>query len=341
MQSFNPNPKHLMTEVYGYPFPEVRRVLRNLSVDPDFMLNTIDADEAANLLGQYEFSPQLELPARSDGSLDLDELHLPVIQRIDAVLKERLLGLESFGHVYPGHGSSQAIFNIMAEWKAKGKLDSVAVLEGEYEGYNAYASSLAIPVQTYTEPNYAPVQEGQVWFISNPNARLGNWIDDGSWQEFVNSGHQIVLDTAYIGLTRSGKINVSSPNIRAVLTSPSKAYGVFRYRNTGLAYTREPVESLYGTKWFKDVPALLDTLKLYEHFGTQELPRRYKNVQEFICASLIDIVNVEVKPSDVILLGSALSSDNNQRLERFIRAGKLRFGLTKLFEDYERQETRN
>lgn len=335
MPSFSPNPEHLMSEVYSYPFPEVRELLRHPRVDPNFMLNTIAADEASILLEPYGFIPRLELPTRRDGSLDLDELHLPVIDRISAVLTNRLPGLESFDYAYPGHGSSQAIFNLLAEWKAKGKLDSVAVLDGEYEGYKAYANSLSIAVQTHVELNNAPVKEGQVWFISNPNARLGNWLDGDAWRKFVNSGHQIVLDTAYVGLAQDGKVDVRSPNIRAVLTSPSKAYGVFRYRNTGIAYAREPIESLYGTKWFKDIPALLDTLRLYEQFGTAELPRRYRNAQEFICRSLVDVIDVEVQPSDVLLLGNAIIS-NNPQLERFIRAGKYRFGLTQLFEDYEK-----
>lgn len=333
MHSFRVNPDHLMSEVYSYPFPEVRDTIDRLRLDARFMLNTLDVTEAAGLLAPYQFEPPLELPAGPDGSLNLDELHVPVIERIRSRVQESMPGLEDFACAYPTPGSSQAMFTLMAEWHARGALDSIAILDGEYEGYAAYAEALNIPVTRYDSLDAKP-EPGAMWFVSNPSAIDGNWLDDAAWGRFTKAGHQIVHDAAYAGLTRDGMVDVSSPNIRAVLTSPSKLFGVFRYRNTGVAYTREPVAALYGTKWFKDIPALLDTLKLYEQYGGNELPHRYRPVQERICAALSGLAGAEIRPSDVLLLGHT-DQPLSEAYQRFARAGGYRFGLTKLFEDYE------
>lgn len=335
MQSFNLNPDHIMSEVYSYPFPEVRELQSGPSLDPRFMLNTLDGIEAARYLEPFGFKPELDLPTNDDGILNLDEIHVPVIERIRSKIDQSLPGIDTFEHAYPTHGSSPAMFNILAEWHAKGELDSIAVLEGEYEGYEAYAGSLNIPVEKHQSLEDAEPTAGQVWFISNPSALDGNWIDAKIWEKFVEAGHEIVYDAAYVGLTGEETVDVSAPNIKAVLTSPSKIFGVFRHRNTGVAYTRDPVASMYGTKWFKDVPALLDTLKLYESFAPNELPKRYQGVQDLICKSLSELVDCDVLPSDVLLLANT-QGPVDAAYSNYRRAGgNYRFGLTKLFEDYE------
>lgn len=340
MRSFEINPDNIMTEVYSYPFPEVCETIDATQLSSRFMRNTLDVEQAAGMLASYNFAPPLELPAHADGALNLDELHVPVIERIRTVQEQTLTGLDSFGFTYPTHGSSQAMFNLMAEWSAKGTLGSIAVLEGEYEGYAAYATdSLRVPITRYVSLEDATPKEGEMWFISNPSAVDGNWIDGDLWKSFVDSGNQVVYDAAYAGLTNSHTLDVSSPNIRAVLTSPSKQFGVFRYRNTGVTYSRESVSSMYGTKWFKDVPALLDTLNLYETHGMSSLSQAYRPTQELLCKALSDLAQSEVTPSDVLLLAHAKDLANPS-MDRFKRAGNYRFGLTKLFEDYEQHASR-
>lgn len=334
----NINPDHLMNEVYSYPFPEVRATIATSNLDPRFMLNTLPVEKAAGMLAVYDFTPPLELPANEQGELNLDELHTPVIKRIRSAQTKHIFGLDGFASAYPGHGSSQSMFTLMAEWQAWGKLASIAVLNGEYEGYAANASNLNIPVVRYDSVEGATPQKGQVWFVSNPSAINGNWIDQATWQQFTEAGHDIVLDAAYAGLTPDGQVDASSPNIKAVLTSPSKLFGVFRYRNTGIAYAREPVASMYGTKWFKDVPALLDTLKLYELYGRGELARQYRPRQERICQALSRFVGAAIQPSDVLLLGTT-AEPLDESYQRFLRHNIHRFGLTKLFEDYEATES--
>ena len=334
MPSFKVNPVHVMEAVYSYPFPEVRTLLDKTSLPSTFMLNTLPVGEAKTLLNAYNFSPALWLPATSEGTLDLDELHVPIIDRLRAAIQPLLPGIDTFEQCYPTPGSSHALFSLMAEWKARGELESIAVLEGEYEGYRAYANSLAIPLTTYKDLSEHP-KKGEVWFISNPNAVDGNLITKEAWRIFTHAGHQIVYDAAYLGLTIDGIVDVSSPNIKAVVISPSKVYGVFRYRLTGLCFTRQPVSSLYGTKWFKDIPALLDTLLLYETFTAYELPRKYKKIQEEICNQLGAQIGSTVRASDTLLLGYANEGVGSELTKYRRKEGLYRFGLTKLFEDYE------
>ena len=337
MQEFEVNPEHIMKDVYSYPFPEVRDLLREQQFDPDLTINTITRPEAQIMLSSYNFDPPLDLPVTNSGSIDLDELHLAAIERIRLVQERFLPGLSGFSEAYPMHGSSQAMFNLMAEWSAKGKMESLAVIDGEYDGYAAYAKSLNIKVECFAELADASVEPGRVWFVSNPNARAGNWIDSDAWQQFVEAGHNIVLDAAYVGLTSDQRqLDVSSPNIMAVLTSPSKIFGVFRYRNTGVTYVREPVECMYGSKWFKDIPALFATLSLYENFGDGQLAEKYRSTQELICRELGGLVGAVVVPSDVLLLAKTEGPIKPQ-YDTYRRADGYRFGLTKLFEDYEKE----
>ena len=339
MRSFNLDPAKLMTEVYSYPFPEVRQLLGSMHVEERLMLNTLSVAEAQELMAPLSFEPALELVGRADGTLDLDEIHGPVQDRIQAVLVKQLPGLGGFAHRYPVAGSSSAIFHLLAEWRATGRLETVAVQVGEYDGYSALAESLRIPVRTYNSLAEARPRSGEVWFVSNPSARDGNWISAEQWHSFIASGCLAVFDAAYVGLTAdSTPVDVSAPNVLAVLTSPSKIFGVFRHRLTGSTFVREPIASLYGNKWFKDVPALLQTLALYERFVDNWLPKKYQAWQHEISRQLGDYVGGEVVPSDTILLASTAEALAPE-FASFARGDIHRFGLTKVLEDFERQTT--
>ena len=103
--------------------------------------------------------------------------------------------------------------------------------------------------------------------------------------------------------TDNHPVDVFAPNIRAVFTSPSKTFGVFNHRLTGVAYTREEEASLGSTDWYKDVPDLFETAELYRKFGPHELPRMYKQQQLIICEALGRLAGgALIKPSDNILM---------------------------------------
>jgi hypothetical protein len=63
MQEFEVNPEHIMKDVYSYPFPEVRDLLREQQFDPDLTINTITRPEAQIMLSGYNFDPPLDLPS--------------------------------------------------------------------------------------------------------------------------------------------------------------------------------------------------------------------------------------------------------------------------------------
>jgi histidinol-phosphate/aromatic aminotransferase/cobyric acid decarboxylase-like protein len=188
-------------------------------------------------------------------------------------------------------------------------MTELGIVEGEYPGYKFNADCFnpikdVTPVPSLEEAG-DPV-EGRVWFISNPSAIDGNWQDTEVLQRFIEAGHEVVLDYAYAGLTidvpDAEPIDLSAPNIKAILTSPSKIFGVFNHRYTGVAYTREWIGPLYDTQtWFRGVPAMLDTPMLYETFRPHELPRKYQERQLKICQALADLIGQEVRPSDAIL----------------------------------------
>lgn len=342
MSEYKPDISKLMTEVYSYEFPEVSTLLGEVSYNPAISGNDLPISEAGVLTQDcYGFEPPLELPEREDGTLDLDELNEVFVQRVRAVVEQQLPGLDTFENTYVGHGSSDLLAKIIMEGSAKGEIKQISVVEGEYEGYKAYADAIGLPVVVHNSLEDAPVEPeaGVVWFVSNPSAVEGDIISPEVFADFVAVGHEIVIDAAYVGLTEPVEIDVSAQNIIAVTTSPSKIFGVFRRRMTGVAYTRRPVASLYGSKWFKDAPAMLETLKLYEEIGIEDLQEKYRQVQEAVCESLTVEMGIEITPSDVLLLGQLAATEVTdpvlaRKLEPFIRSGNYRFGLTKLIEDY-------
>src|SRR5919199_28075 len=100
MPSFKINPQHIMEAVYSYPFPEVRDLLDSRVLPAAFMLNTLPVETANKYLQNYNFQPVLDIPSL-DGEINLDELHLPVIERIRRRLQPLLPGIANFSWQYP------------------------------------------------------------------------------------------------------------------------------------------------------------------------------------------------------------------------------------------------
>jgi histidinol-phosphate/aromatic aminotransferase/cobyric acid decarboxylase-like protein len=156
-------------------------------------------------------------------------------------------------------GSSQGIFHLLAELRQKG-IGKINVFEGEYEGYKEYGKCLGLKTLEHRLSIPAKDVARGYWFISNPSARNGNIIPYKRIMELCEAGHKLILDLAYVGMTKPHIFSLDHKNIIGAVMSMSKPYGVFRHRIGGFTFTREPVESLYANKWFKDVPALLNLL---------------------------------------------------------------------------------
>jgi hypothetical protein len=170
-----------MKAVYCYFFPEVRPLLHEVEskVPDDLFLVTTPAEEVHKSLESL-FSPALDVPATPKGCVDLDEIHIPIIERIVRAYSHLVPALAGFKYSYPTPGSSEGIFKLLTKLKVDG-CEAINVLDGEYEGYGEYAGpeDLKMRVNTVNPEKTDPAKlEPAVWFISNPSARDGNIIQN-------------------------------------------------------------------------------------------------------------------------------------------------------------------
>lgn len=336
-----------MKAVYSYLFSDTREVLKRVApfVHPALFRVSTEASEAGQILSNL-VTPPLEVTATDEGKLDLDMIHRPIIDRVVQAYSRTVSGLEHFAFKYPGQGSSEGIFHLLVRLRTQG-VAAIHVLRGEYEGYGAQAKNLGMEVieHDYDEVRQVPefIEPGY-WFISNPSARQGNILPDHLINGLLDTGHHVILDLAYVGLTREHVFDVSHPNIAAVVISFSKPYGVFRLRLGGFIFTREELPTFYGSKWFKDCERLLQALALAETIGPNYFYSRYKPVQAAIVAALNAKFELGLVASDVLLLAelkgedAALLSDEKRELIAPFRRGEdYRFCLTPYFEQAEAQ----
>lgn len=340
-----------MKSVYCYYFPEVHSLLREVSdaIPREMYMVTTPVEYVYKKL-EHLFDPPLDIPATERGHIKLDEIHVPIIERIVNTYSSLVPRLEDFKHSYPTSGSSEGIFKLLTKLKVEegdrvgDMAEGISVLLGDYEGYKEYAGpedlmmkvNIVDPEETDSrriEPSY--------WFMSNPSARNGNIIPNEHIMELCDVGHKIFLDLSYVGSTEPYEFDVSHKNIEAVLMSFSKPYGVFRKR-IGFVLAKEPIHSLYGNKWFKDDERLLQALKLAEDIGPEKLYKKYKPVQEKIIGYINNEYGLNIRPSDVFLLGYMTEEDASKLdevrlklIEPFKREKNYRFCLTPYFEEAE------
>lgn len=194
-------------------------------------------------------------------------------------------------------------------------MTELGFIKGDYAGYEAEAVGLGIT--TYSVDSLGEVGdpvEGRVWFVSNPSAVDGNWHSNDSWQRFVEAGHTIVVDAAYIDLTvDEHPLDVSAKNIKAVVTSPSnKPHGLVLDRYPGIAYTREEVFPLFIARGFRPVERLINMAQLNDIFTPHELAREHRDRQQLICDAIGRLTGVESFASDSYLM--AYNDDCSFRL---------------------------
>lgn len=334
---------HPMQAVYTYMFPETQAVLAEIALltrQPELFRVTADAVSAGEALAPL-VTPPLAVTSTPAGKLDLDMIHVPVIDRIVAAYARAIPGLDGFANRYPGHGSSDGLFHILTKLAISG-VKNINVLDGEYEGYGAQAVNLGMTCTVHKLDDPATLKQTPgYWFISNPSARNGNVLPASFIKDLCDAGNKVILDLAYVGLTAAQPFDVSHPNIYAIVMSFSKPFGVFRLRLGGFTFSREPINSLYGTKWFKDCERVLQALALAERIGPECLYAKYRLVQERIIADLNAKFGLGLLASDVILLAhlpesAAAGLDDSKRamIAPFKRGGYYRFCLTPYLEQY-------
>lgn len=327
--------------VLNFPFTESSEILDSLRF-PSKILTGIPASEASGLLHANGYTPDgpLVLP-ETDGKLDLDLAHFPMLDEIQKHYKDRLPGLPGFEHRYPMPGSEASIQLLIAEWVSNGTMTELGVLEGDYFGYEHNAGIAGLKDHIHAvrslEEAGSPV-EGRVWFLSYPSARDGNWLDTEVLQAFINAGHKVVIDYALgPSTTDPQSFDVSDENIIALLTSPSKGLGVFDYRLTGEAFTRVQSEYLAGTLWFKSTPNIVATMALYNTLGLDTIPRLHKAKQLEACAALANLIGGDVMPSNSILMATTTTPLPPEYSYLALPTGEYKLRLTDVFAKLDRR----
>lgn len=142
-----------MSAVYCYFFPEAWDHMQKVSKALTRDIFKVDTPvEVADKAIEGVFSTEFKFPSKKDGlfegCVDLDELFLPVGQRIIEVYRPNVTGIDNFDFLYPSPGSSEGIFKVLTKLKVDGEKSifgftfsrqkTINVLSGEYEGYREY-----------------------------------------------------------------------------------------------------------------------------------------------------------------------------------------------------------
>jgi hypothetical protein len=284
--------------IYSYYSPEVRTVVKTALIEQ----NRSDGIHATL---KQNYDP------------GLDELHLPLMDRYERFARsEGVIGLNTFDEKYFTNGSSEGIFHLIS-----GLLpgESLYQLDGEYQGYKAYGDAIGRMVHTATDLDEL-MDDGfhpGLVILSNPSSRSGNCVSNETIK-YIGTKHRIVIDLAYMGMTqRPLNLDLTNPSIIAVVGSLSKPFGMYYYR-IGFCYSRYPIASLYGNKWFKNALSIKLGEAVLDHFDPKNLQGfkdRYFDLQEKAVGKLNDMYNLDnrlagatqrrARPSDVWLLANA------------------------------------
>ena len=323
-----------MKAVYCYFFPEVRSIIRQVqdSIPDEFFINSTPVGEVS--LGNL-FEPGLAISKTNQGTVNLDEIHVPILERMIAAYELTVTGLQGFSNVYPTSGSSEGIREIIKQVQMRG-FENIYVFKGEYEGYKAYAEIYGMNIQEIDRDVDLSTLAKGFWFISNPSAIDGNIINNEKIHEICDLGHKVMIDLAYVGSTVEHNFDIEHENIDYAVVSLSKPYGLFRFR-IGYTFSRQPIDSLYGNKWFKDVTRMMQGLKVIEDLPVGILHTTYERKQREIIDGLNDNFGLGIRQSDVMLLGhlndiSHLTSEQSVMVAPFQRGDSYRFCLTPYFE---------
>jgi hypothetical protein len=226
------------------------------------------------------------------------------------------LGAKSFPFRYPTAGASEGIFKLMAEYAAEQRTNtpSIHMFEGDYEGFPAFAASLNLPVVRHPRSEWQEVaadrvpEHSQFW-ISQPSA-----IDGTVWPHFdqfaaalaqARPTAELVPDLTYVGsVARDYRIRLDAPNIESIVFSHSKPFGGYYHRVGGVLARRER-PSLFGNRWFKNLLSIAWGTEMMRRHGVQELPQRYRPVQEEAAMRCGQALGIELSAADVNLLATA------------------------------------
>jgi len=325
--------------VYCYGFPEIKstiletfRIIYEDCVPMFFYLNNIPVSRVQEVVDKMLINP-FTVPSTPKGCADLDEIHIPILENVREIYAKHLKGLEDYPYAYPVHGANEGILHILCWLREAKKVRNVFIPENDYEGFYFRAQHAGLTPVFTKDMDLAP----NYFILSNPSAINGN-IDNESIEDLLIYGHKLVIDFSYLGSTKKHVYDITHKNIKTVILSMSKPYGMFRYR-TGFVFSREPISNLYGNKWFKDDLRLLQVLRVLQQHPPGSLYAKYVKWQKEIVDELSKAYDFEIYPSSSVILANKpivskleLPAEIAGILPKFRRGDYYRFCLSPLFE---------
>lgn len=268
--------------------------------------------------------------------------HLPFL---DAWKRWSGVDVADFPYGYPTNGASEAIKDLISLMPSGARLH---VVEGEYEGYARIAECHGIEVVVHRRDVVESIMRGRfgpgdLFFVSNPSGLDGEYWDDfDAFAESLQFYHPtvgIVLDVSYVGtVQRHRPLRASRhPNVRAVVFSLSKPFGVY-YHRIGGCFSRQEVGTLYGNRWFKNHFSIELGRLLMEAYAVEALPKKYAAGQQAIIEKALQagLLPAETIPSNVVLLArSPVGPAEFQRAP-----GHFRYCLTPGFDAWCKEKVR-
>lgn len=274
-----------------------------------------------------------------DGGLDM--LQEPTINSLIDHWDTAVRGLEQFPYRYFTAGSEEGIREFLSMLALKG-VNHINVLLGDYEGYEAVAHTRGIDAHHWPMGHLVNAAPHSWSFISQPSARDGNVLPDGTLTDICEAGQNVFLDLSYLGTTDEMRLHADHPNIKAVALSFSKPFGLFYYR-IGFLFSRIPIPALDANRWFKNVLSILLADRVINRLGPLWPGRTYKRRQQQLVARIADETGIPMHPSDAFLLaytssaeGAGLDSERRALIKPFQRADGYRYCLTPYFLEQDR-----
>jgi len=340
-----------ITTVYSYRPPEIRRAIDKVvksgfphhvlmgGVLPPGALDNYGAQVAQRLIDFHrasvpalgEFANRYPTSGTEPGIQEvMSQIQAEAIQQRGAFLRK----MAQTGQV--DKAEAQGLLETVQKWDGTQPeaVGHIYMLKGEYEGYRDVAAQRCLAtVEVEAETDFASLEPGY-FFISNPSAREGKIIPNELIRNICDAGHKVFYDLAYLDSTRAHEFDVSHPNIFALVLSFSKPYGLF-YDRIGFTFSRQPIDSLFGTKWFKNIFALMIANSVVTELKPGELYAKYRAIQESIIAEINEENGLNLKPSDAFLLAhitaeeaATLPEEQQATIARFKRGDLYRFCLT-------------
>lgn len=305
-----------ITTVYSYYLPEVRRVVDGLVRDypHDVFLRSVHPG--------------------------LDDFHEPILERLVDRHRDDVAGLRDFPWRYATSGSEEGIREVLTTLAVRG-VTSIHMLRGDYEGFREVAKTRGIAtIEVEADADPRALTPGY-FFLSNPSARDGNLLDPTWIEAVLAAGHQVFYDLSYLESTPGARFDLSHPGVFAAVISFSKPFGLFYYR-VGFTFAREPIDALYGNKWFKSVFALLLADRVMAEIPRGAIRDRVAPLQREIVTALARDYGLPLRASDAFLLAHiapadalVLGAEERAEIQRFARADGYRFCLTPLYQERE------